>query len=67
MLDEVLQFLKDNGAESRDAAQNLIEKNYSLEMGENLQIKDYEILSGDVSANYVHSNAKLAAVVLAAT
>ena len=66
MLDEVVQFLKDNGADSRDAAQNLIEKNYSLEMGENLQVKDYEVISGDVTANYVHSNAKLAAVVVAA-
>lgn len=67
MLDEVVHFLKDNGENSREEAQKLIETNYSLEMGENLQVKDYEIISGGASGSYVHSNSKLAAVVIAET
>ncbi len=67
MLDVIAAFLKANGVDSRDAAQKLIESDYSLEMGENLQIKDYEVLEGGVSASYVHSNGKLAAVVVAQT
>lgn len=65
MLDVIALYLKENGADSREGAQKLLESNYSLEMGENLQIKDYEILDGGVAASYVHSNAKLAAVVVA--
>ena len=34
-------------------------------MGENLQVKDYEIMEAGSAGAYVHSNAKLAAVVLA--
>lgn len=44
MLDTVVNYLKENGATSKDAAQNMIESDYALEMGENLQIKDYEVL-----------------------
>ncbi len=65
MLDVVANYLKDNGVDSKEQAQSLIESDYALEMGENLQIKDYEILEGAVSADYVHSNGKLAAVVVA--
>jgi len=65
MLDVIVHFLKDNGADSRDAAQKLIESDYALEMGENLQVKHYEILEGGAVADYVHSNGKLAAVVVA--
>lgn len=65
MLDAVVAYLKAHGADSRDGAQKLLESDYSLEMGENLQIKDYEVLDGGVSASYVHSNGKLAAVVVA--
>ena len=65
MLDVIANYLKDNGVDSREKAQNLIESDYALEMGENLQIKDYEILEGAASADYVHSNGKLAAVVVA--
>ncbi|MCH8518148.1 translation elongation factor Ts [Candidatus Gracilibacteria bacterium] len=65
MLDDIVHFLKENGVDSKEAAQNMIEKNYSLEMGENLQVKDYEVITGGVTASYVHSNAKLAAVVVA--
>lgn len=65
MLDAVVEYLKAHGADSRDGAQKLLESDYSLEMGENLQIKDYEIMEGGASASYVHSNGKLAAVVVA--
>ena len=66
MLDAVVTFLKENGPDSRDAAQSYIEQNYSLEMWENLQVKHYEVLEGWAASHYVHSNAKLAAVVIAA-
>lgn len=65
MLEDVAVFLKDNGADSKEAAQEFINKNYALEMGENLQVSNYEIIEGDVLAPYVHSNSKLAALVVA--
>lgn len=65
MLEVIANYLKDNGVDSRDDAQKLIESDYALEMGENLQVKDYEIVEGGISADYVHSNGKLAAVVVA--
>jgi elongation factor Ts len=65
MLVVIAEYLRDNGADSKDAAQKLLESDYALEMGENLQIKDYEILEGGVVSDYVHSNGKLAAVVVA--
>ncbi len=65
LLDTIAHYLKDNGVESKEAAQKLIESDYALEMGENLQIKDYEVIQGGATADYVHSNGKLAAVVVA--
>ena len=65
MLADVVEFLKNNGADSKEAAQEFINKNYALEMGENLQVSHYEIFEGDVLAPYVHSNSKLAALVIA--
>ena len=65
MLSDVVEFLKNNGADSKEAAQEFINKNYALEMGENLQVSHYEIFEGDVLAPYVHSNSKLAALVIA--
>ena len=64
MVANVVTFLKENGADSKDAAQEMINSNYALEMGENLQIKNYSILEGN-TGSYVHSNGKLAAVVVA--
>ncbi|MCD5375264.1 translation elongation factor Ts [Candidatus Gracilibacteria bacterium] len=64
MLDVIVAYLKDNGVDSRDAAQELINSDYALELGENLQIQSYEIVEGAVVGCYVHSNAKLAAVVV---
>jgi|ASRM01.1.fsa_nt_gi elongation factor Ts len=65
MLEKVAEFLKENGADSKEAAQEFINKEYALEMGENLQIKDYTIVTGGTAASYVHSNGKLAALVVA--
>lgn len=65
MLEDVAVFLKENGSDSKEAAQEFINQNYALEMWENLQVSNYEILEGDVLAPYVHSNAKLAALVVA--
>lgn len=63
MLNDVIQLLKDG--KTAQEAKEFIDKNYSLEMGENLQVKDFEVLSGDVFGTYVHSNGKLASVVVA--
>lgn len=65
MLEVIANYLKDNGIDSKEAAQKLIESDYALEMGENLQVKDYDILEGAVVSDYVHSNGKLAAVIVA--
>ena len=65
MLTQVAEFLKENGADSKDQAQEMINKEFALELGENLQVKDYTIISAGAVASYVHSNAKLAAVVSA--
>ncbi|MDD3646252.1 MAG: translation elongation factor Ts [Candidatus Gracilibacteria bacterium] len=67
MLADVVNFLKENGEATKEAAQEFINKNYALELGENLQLRDYKILSGEKAGAYVHSNGKLAAVVLAKT
>lgn len=65
MLSELISFLKENGVDSKEAAQEMINKNFALEMGENLQIKDYNIVEWDVISWYVHSNGKLASIVVA--
>ena len=65
MLVVISEYLRDNGDDSKEGAQKLIESDYALELGENLQIKDYEIIEGDVVSSYVHSNGKLASVVVA--
>jgi elongation factor Ts len=65
MVSAVISYLKENGAESKEAAQEMINKEYALELGENLQLRDYKIISGNTGA-YVHSNGKLAAIVVVA-
>ena len=65
MLEVMAEYLRDNGADSKEDAQKLLESDYALEMGENLQIKTYEVVEGGVVSQYVHSNGKLAAVVVA--
>ena len=61
MLSDLVNFLKENGAD-KEAAQEFVNKNYALEMGENLQIKEFKIVEAPVLASYVHSNGKLAAL-----
>lgn len=65
MLDEVALFLKENGQDSKEAAQEMVNKNYAMELGENLQVSDYSIVSGGTAAGYVHSNGKIAALIVA--
>lgn len=65
MLDKVVEFLKEHWVDSKSDAQEFINKNYALEMWENLQISNYEIIEGDLVASYVHSNSKLAALIVA--
>lgn len=65
MLDVILTYLKDNWADSKEAAQNMMNSDYALELGENLSLNEYSIIEGDVVSSYVHSNGKLAAVVSA--
>ena len=50
MVAAVVNFLKENGAESKEAAQEMINKEYALELGENLQVQDYKIVSGNTGA-----------------
>ena len=67
MLNEIANFLKENGEDSKDAAQEKINKEYALEMWENLQIKDYKIVTGGTIGTYIHSNGKLASLIVAKT
>ncbi|MCD5385359.1 translation elongation factor Ts [Candidatus Gracilibacteria bacterium] len=61
MLSDLVKFLKENG-DDKEATQEYINKNYALEMGENLQIKEFKVIEAPVLASYVHSNGKLAAL-----
>lgn len=65
MLGDIANFLKTNWADSKEAAQEYLNTNYAMEMGENLQISNYSIYEGWVTAAYVHSNGKLAALIVA--
>lgn len=65
MLHDITEYLKENGADSKDAAQEKINSEYALELGENLQLKDFMAIEAESIAAYVHSNAKLAAIVSA--
>jgi elongation factor Ts len=65
MITKIAEYLKENGEDSKEAAQTIINSDYALELGENLQIQEYKIIQGDVVASYVHSNNKIAAVVVA--
>ncbi len=65
MMSNIMDYLKQNWADSKDAAQEVINSDYALELGENLKIQQYSIIEGWVAAWYVHSNGKLAALVIA--
>jgi elongation factor Ts len=61
MLKDLAKYLKENGA-NKEEAQEFINKNYALELGENLKLTEYKIVEAPVLASYVHSNGKLAAL-----
>lgn len=63
MLLSVVETLK--AWKSIEDAQEMINKDYSLEMGENLQVREYKIVEGTAIWSYVHSNNKVAALVIA--
>lgn len=65
MMTDICEFLKENWEDSKEAAQEKINKYYSLEMWENLQIKDYKIISWGTASAYIHSNGKLASLIIA--
>ena len=64
MMTNIAEYLKENGESSKEAAQEIINWDYALELGENLQIQEYRIIEGGMTAGYVHSNGKIAALVI---
>ena len=58
MLTVICEYLAENGESSKEAAQEKINSEYALELGENLQINEYKIVEADVVSSYVHSNVK---------
>ena len=62
MLSSVVAELK--AGKTAEDAKAMIDRDYSLEMGENLQVRDYKIVTGTKIGAYVHSNNKLAAIVV---
>ncbi len=65
MMFNIMDYLKENGEGSKDAAQEVINGDYALELGENLKIQEYKVVEGAVTAGYVHSNGKIAALIVA--
>ena len=65
MLNDICNFLKENWVDSLEGAQEFVNKNYALELGENLQVKNYKVIEGWTVVDYVHSNGKLAALIVA--
>lgn len=63
MLNDVVALLK--AWKTAEDAKAMIDKDYSLEMGENLQVRDFQVVEWASVGAYVHSNNKLAAVVVA--
>ncbi|MFK7779771.1 MAG: translation elongation factor Ts [Candidatus Gracilibacteria bacterium] len=65
LLTKISEYLAENGEASKETAQKLINSDYALELGENLQIHDYRVIEGEVAASYVHSNGKVSALIIA--
>lgn len=63
MLSSVVWELK--AGKTAEDAKAMIDKDYSLEMGENLQVREFRVFEGASVWAYVHSNNKLAALVVA--
>ena len=64
MLTTIIAYLKENWADSKEAAQTMINTDFALELGENLKLREYKVVEGAKVWAYVHSNAKVAAVVV---
>ncbi len=64
MTADIMAYLKENGADSKEGAQDKINKDWALELGENLQVRDYVCMDVAAAGTYVHSNKKLAALVV---
>ncbi len=64
MLKDLVSFMKENGADLKKA-QTFVNSDYAMELGENLIIKQFEIIEAPVVAWYVHSNGKVAALLSA--
>ena len=62
MLSSVVAELK--AGKTAEDAKAMIDRDYSLEMGENLQVRDFKVVTGTKIGAYVHSNNKLAAIVV---
>jgi elongation factor Ts len=44
MLTVICEYLSENGESSKEAAQEIINRDYTLELGENLQINEYRVI-----------------------
>lgn len=64
MLNSVVELLK--AGKTAEDAKAMIDSDYALEMGENLQVRDFVVYEGASVGAYVHSNNKVAALVVAA-
>lgn len=62
MLNEALWLLKEQ--KTKEDIKTMIDANYSLEMGENLQITNLDTVEGESFGVYIHSNKKVASVVV---
>lgn len=61
MTKKVCSFLQEQ--KSKEEAEHMIAEEYALEMGENIKIKYYEIVTGDTLGVYIHNNGKIGAIV----
>ena len=61
MLKDLAKFLKENW-DDKQKAQEYINSQYALELGENLKLVEFKVVEAPVLASYVHSNGKLAAL-----
>jgi len=68
MTTEFIEILKqEKDEEKAKAKMETIKTDYIMKMGENINIKDVKIIKGGKVASYLHSNGKLAAVVVSKT
>lgn len=66
MVSDFIAILKaDNNEVSARAKMETQKAEYVLKMGENINIKDVKVITGGTVGYYLHSNAKVAAVIVA--